>query len=152
MTHLFDIKRFIGEFTINRQQKRAVEFLQPLLTYPPQKRMVRQAGFEPTTLWFVARYSIQLSYWRTNFAEGELYILESEKARVARKYSLIECRYTAANEAAAAEETKMPGQSELSGHFEGRFTFGRKRSQINPHGAESRLRTNDGRHHPLLPA
>ena len=27
--------------------------------------MVRQAGFEPTTLWFVARYSIQLSYWRT---------------------------------------------------------------------------------------
>ena len=152
MTHLFDIKRFIGEFKINRQQKRAVEFLQPLLTYPPQKRMVRQAGFEPTTLWFVARYSIQLSYWRTNFAEGELYILESEKARVARKYSLIECRYTAANEAAAAEETKMPGQSELSGHFEGRFTFGRKRSQINPHGAESRLRTNDGRHHPLLPA
>ena len=114
--------------------------------------MVRQAGFEPTTLWFVARYSIQLSYWRTNFAGGELYILESEKARVARKYSLIECRYTAANEAAAAEETKMPGQSELSGHFEGRFTFGRKRSQINPHGAESRLRTNGGRHHPLLPA
>ena len=114
--------------------------------------MVRQAGFEPTTLWFVARYSIQLSYWRTNFAEGGLYILESEKARVARKYSLIECRYTAANEAAAAEETKMPGQSELSGHFEERFTFGRKRSQINPHGAESRLRTNDGRHHPLLPA
>ena len=78
--------------------------------------MVRQAGFEPTTLWFVARYSIQLSYWRTNFAEGELYILESEKARVARKYSLIECRYTAANEAAAAEETKMPLQAELSGH------------------------------------
>ena len=27
--------------------------------------LVRQAGFEPTTLWFVARYSIQLSYWRT---------------------------------------------------------------------------------------
>ena len=36
-----------------------------------RNRMVRQAGFEPTTLWFVARYSIQLSYWRTekmNFA------------------------------------------------------------------------------------
>ena len=28
--------------------------------------MVRQAGFEPTTPWFVARYSIQLSYWRTS--------------------------------------------------------------------------------------
>ncbi|CDA45903.1 uncharacterized protein BN492_00773 [Proteobacteria bacterium CAG:139] len=27
--------------------------------------MARQAGIEPTTPWFVARYSIQLSYWRT---------------------------------------------------------------------------------------
>ena len=27
--------------------------------------LVRQAGFEPTTLWFVARYSIQLSYCRS---------------------------------------------------------------------------------------
>ena len=26
--------------------------------------LVRQEGFEPPTLWFVARYSIQLSYWR----------------------------------------------------------------------------------------
>ena len=26
--------------------------------------MARQEGFEPPTLWFVARYSIQLSYWR----------------------------------------------------------------------------------------
>ena len=29
------------------------------------KSLVRQAGFEPTTLWFVARYSIQLSYCRS---------------------------------------------------------------------------------------
>lgn len=28
-------------------------------------RMVRLAGFEPTTPWFVAKYSIQLSYSRT---------------------------------------------------------------------------------------
>ena len=27
--------------------------------------VVRLAGIEPTTLWFVARYSIQLSYSRT---------------------------------------------------------------------------------------
>jgi hypothetical protein len=27
--------------------------------------MVRLAGFEPTTPWFVAKYSIQLSYSRT---------------------------------------------------------------------------------------
>jgi hypothetical protein len=27
--------------------------------------LVRLAGIEPTTLWFVARYSIQLSYSRT---------------------------------------------------------------------------------------
>ena len=28
-------------------------------------RVVRLAGFEPTTPWFVAKYSIQLSYSRT---------------------------------------------------------------------------------------
>ena len=28
--------------------------------------MVRLAGIEPTTPWFVAKYSIQLSYSRTN--------------------------------------------------------------------------------------
>ena len=43
--------------------------------------MVRQAGFEPTTLWFVARYSIQLSYWRIKFAEAELYPIFRKKAR-----------------------------------------------------------------------
>ena len=30
--------------------------------------MVRLAGIEPTTPWFVAKYSIQLSYSRVSFA------------------------------------------------------------------------------------
>ena len=48
--------------------------------------MVRQAGFEPTTPWFVARYSIQLSYWRTiKFAEAEYYAHFLKKARALRK-------------------------------------------------------------------
>jgi hypothetical protein len=29
------------------------------------EKLVRLAGFEPTTPWFVAKYSIQLSYSRT---------------------------------------------------------------------------------------
>ncbi len=28
--------------------------------------LVRQEGLEPPTFWFVAKHSIQLSYWRTN--------------------------------------------------------------------------------------
>ena len=48
--------------------------------------MVRQAGFEPTTPWFVARYSIQLSYWRTiKFAEAKYYAHFLKKARALRK-------------------------------------------------------------------
>jgi hypothetical protein len=31
----------------------------------PSKEVARLAGFEPTTPWFVAKYSIQLSYSRT---------------------------------------------------------------------------------------
>ncbi len=33
----------------------------------PLKRLVRLAGIEPTTPWFVAKYSIQLSYSRAAF-------------------------------------------------------------------------------------
>ena len=32
--------------------------------------MARQEGFEPPTLWFVARYSIQLSYWDIKHREN----------------------------------------------------------------------------------
>ena len=32
--------------------------------FDQKKRMARPAGFEPTTPWFVAKYSIQLSYGR----------------------------------------------------------------------------------------
>ncbi len=34
--------------------------------------MVRAGGFEPPTAWFVARYSIQLSYARTVIPAKEL--------------------------------------------------------------------------------
>jgi hypothetical protein len=33
--------------------------------------LVRLAGFEPTTPWFVAKYSIQLSYSRSTFTDQE---------------------------------------------------------------------------------
>ena len=42
--------------------------------------MARPAGFEPTTPWFVARYSIQLSYGRK---DGD-YIRASERYEVQR--------------------------------------------------------------------
>ncbi len=43
-----------------RQKKR------PSISARPLFYMVRQEGVEPPTAWFVARYSIQLSYWRFN--------------------------------------------------------------------------------------
>lgn len=47
--------------------------------------LVRQVGFEPATPWFVARYSIQLSYWRTLISE-EASILHSKfrKSKIGR--------------------------------------------------------------------
>ena len=47
------------------------------------KKMVRPGGFEPPTAWFVARYSIQLSYGRTgntfsrNGGEGGIRTLDT---------------------------------------------------------------------------
>jgi hypothetical protein len=44
---------------VNRKKKKASVFQH----WPSD--LVRLAGFEPTTPWFVAKYSIQLSYSRT---------------------------------------------------------------------------------------
>jgi hypothetical protein len=47
---------------VPQQRKRAQRLLsKPLISLA---FMVRLAGFEPTTPWFVAKYSIQLSYSR----------------------------------------------------------------------------------------
>ena len=35
--------------------------------------MARQKGFEPLTPWFVAKYSIQLSYWRVSCSLALIY-------------------------------------------------------------------------------
>ena len=45
---------------------------------PSINRLVRLAGFEPTTPWFVAKYSIQLSYSRT---QKRNYSKASEKGK-----------------------------------------------------------------------
>ena len=49
----------------------------PLFSYENSglEWLVRMAGFEPTTLWFVARYSIQLSYIRVKTVESKYYAL-----------------------------------------------------------------------------
>jgi hypothetical protein len=51
-----------GTFFGAPARKRAWRFLsKPLISF---HFLVRLAGFEPTTPWFVAKYSIQLSYSR----------------------------------------------------------------------------------------
>ena len=40
------------------------------------------AGFEPTTLWFVARYSIQLSYIRTRGHESYALFQKKESLKI----------------------------------------------------------------------
>ena len=37
--------------------------------------MARQKGFEPLTPWFVAKYSIQLSYWRVSCSLALIYYI-----------------------------------------------------------------------------
>jgi hypothetical protein len=77
--------KYILYFTLQKTQSRASafkiapgDFVEPEGSHPFSfaqtkknlhkcrffRRMVREEGFEPSTLWFVARYSIQLSYTR----------------------------------------------------------------------------------------
>ena len=57
------------------------------------KRFVvaRQEGFEPPTLWFVARYSIQLSYWRIS-ATVILYHFAFDLSRGKQKFFQISAK------------------------------------------------------------
>src|SRR5690606_35589779 len=43
----------------------------------PFSYLARQEGFEPPTAWFVARYSIQLSYWRVGVCILRIRVSES---------------------------------------------------------------------------
>ena len=52
--------------------------------------MVRLAGIEPTTPWFVAKYSIQLSYSRQDSNYSEVFWPESENRHFFQK----QCNFT----------------------------------------------------------
>ena len=56
--------------------------------------MARLAGFEPTTPWFVAKYSIQLSYSR--LLKAEFYANFGPVLRAGRKNLLLWLSWTAA--------------------------------------------------------
>ena len=47
-----------------------------------QWKMARSVGFEPTTAWFVARYSIQLSYERVKAVNSNYFGVNCNPARV----------------------------------------------------------------------
>jgi hypothetical protein len=47
------------------QRKAAAQYKKGLPIWKALLKVVRLAGFEPTTPWFVAKYSIHLSYSRT---------------------------------------------------------------------------------------
>ena len=62
----------------NRKGSAAIKTTEPEL-------FVRQVGFEPATPWFVARYSIQLSYWRTLISkEASILQSKSRKSKIGR--------------------------------------------------------------------
>ncbi len=107
---------------MNRQYSRIDGFL---------KLMVRMAGFELTTLWFVARYSIQLSYIRTRFLDFNKFRGTSIKNRRDRKScdpfftSLPVVERTSATSLDSAKAARHPVKQLMGGLGERSRTSGR---------------------------